>query len=236
MGFPTDVAEKVLVDCGRSCAICHKFCGTKIELHHIVQAADGGEDTYENCIPLCFDCHADVKAYNPRHPKGRKYTEDELKAHRDRWYSSVSNSPAIRSNDEYIEPDRNVFFKLKEYINDDVMNYIRDMDFGGWTYGIDQFNDLHRFIDKCLEPMMQFLDADLEKAKMDFRESLRQMFGASVSYCHCDDGKNCGVPADWTFTNPEMYDKAIDEMNRLSWDVWNSYYNFISLIKRKLII
>ena len=31
-----------------------------MELHHIKQVAYGGEDTFENCIPLCFDCHADM--------------------------------------------------------------------------------------------------------------------------------------------------------------------------------
>jgi hypothetical protein len=91
MGFPSDIVEKVLVACGRCCCICHKFCGTKIELHHIVQEADGGENIFDNCIPLCLDCHAEVKAYNPHHPKGRKFTESELKKHRDQWYSKVAN-------------------------------------------------------------------------------------------------------------------------------------------------
>lgn len=55
MGFKGSIANQVLVDTGRCCCLCHKFCGTKIELHHIKQKADDGEDTYENCIPLCFD-------------------------------------------------------------------------------------------------------------------------------------------------------------------------------------
>lgn len=89
MGFRSDVAEKALVACGRHCCICKKFCSFKIELHHIIQKADNGVDSFENCIPLCFDCHADVKAYNPKHPKGRRFTESELRAHRDGWYQKV---------------------------------------------------------------------------------------------------------------------------------------------------
>ena len=42
MGFPPDVAESALLGCGRCCCICHKFCGTKMELHHIVQKQEGG--------------------------------------------------------------------------------------------------------------------------------------------------------------------------------------------------
>ena len=79
MSFSDKVAEDALVACGRCCSLCNKFCGTKIELHHIEQMADGGDDTLDNCIPLCFDCHADVKTYNTEHPKGKKYTPSELK-------------------------------------------------------------------------------------------------------------------------------------------------------------
>lgn len=48
MAFSNSVSDEVLVKCGRCCCICHTFCGTKIELHHIKQHADGGEDTAEN--------------------------------------------------------------------------------------------------------------------------------------------------------------------------------------------
>jgi HNH endonuclease len=78
MGFSPEVAERALVACGRCCCTCHDFCGPKIELHHIKQVADGGNDTFENCIPLCFNCHSEVKSYNPQHPKGRKYTDGEV--------------------------------------------------------------------------------------------------------------------------------------------------------------
>lgn len=66
MGFPKSVEEQALVACGRCCCICHKFCGTKINLHHIKQKADGGEDTFENCIPLCLDCHEDMGKADPK--------------------------------------------------------------------------------------------------------------------------------------------------------------------------
>lgn len=93
MGFPPSIADEVLVKCGRHCCLCGKYAGLKMELHHIKQVADGGEDTADNCIPLCLDCHAEVGSYNPHHPKGRKYTEKELKGHRDKYYAMFSNMP-----------------------------------------------------------------------------------------------------------------------------------------------
>jgi hypothetical protein len=96
MSFPRSVRDDALSRCQRSCCICHIFCGSKIECHHIVQPQEGGEDSIDNCIPLCFDCHADVKAYNPKHPRGTSYSTSELRKHRDNWYTFCANNPVNR--------------------------------------------------------------------------------------------------------------------------------------------
>lgn len=64
-----------------------------MEIHHIVYRNKGGEDTEENGIPLCFDCHAEVGAYDPQHPKGRRFTESELRSHKQQWFRIVSLAP-----------------------------------------------------------------------------------------------------------------------------------------------
>ncbi|HEY1937090.1 MAG TPA: HNH endonuclease [Candidatus Angelobacter sp.] len=56
MSFSQTDVEKALISCGRHCCLCHKFCGTNIELHHIVPESKGGLDVLDNAIPLCFDC------------------------------------------------------------------------------------------------------------------------------------------------------------------------------------
>ena len=60
-----------------------------MEIHHIKAKADGGDDSFGNAIPLCFDCHAEVRQYDPRHPKGIKFSEKELILHRDNWYKKI---------------------------------------------------------------------------------------------------------------------------------------------------
>jgi HNH endonuclease/Domain of unknown function (DUF4431) len=89
-GWPADVRDEVLVLCGRRCCICHMFCGTKMELHHIEARAVGGSDTIENCIPLCLNCHAEVGHYNSQHPKGSKFSAKELRGHRAKWYAMMA--------------------------------------------------------------------------------------------------------------------------------------------------
>ena len=102
MSFPKSVEIEALVKCGRCCCICHKFCGTKIELHHIKQKAYGGADTIDKCIPLCLECHADMGKADPKHPKGKHYSENELRQHRDNWYKFYADHPnaAVDDNDQ----------------------------------------------------------------------------------------------------------------------------------------
>lgn len=89
MAFSEEIKTKVMVLCGRRCCVCHKFCGNNMEVHHIKAHADGGDDTLENAIPLCFDCHAIVRQYDPKHPKGVRFSEKELVQHRDAWYEHI---------------------------------------------------------------------------------------------------------------------------------------------------
>jgi HNH endonuclease len=92
-GFPQKSVEQLLVACHRRCCICHRWCGTKMEIDHIVQRADGGSNEMENAIALCFDCHAEAHAYNPRHPRGRRFTAAELRAHREQWLQLCKEHP-----------------------------------------------------------------------------------------------------------------------------------------------
>lgn len=103
MGFPNHVRTNVLTKCKRHCCLCGQYVGTNIELHHIKQKSDGGDDTEENCIPLCFNCHAIVKSYNPHHPKVLKYGEKELKIRRNEIYEYVKNKVLNSYIDDDIE-------------------------------------------------------------------------------------------------------------------------------------
>ncbi|MBZ9560510.1 HNH endonuclease [Halomonas coralii] len=61
-------------------------------MHHILPQSEGGPNTYENAIALCFDCHADAGHYNPKHPKGTKYSREELKKSKSQWIEMVRNN------------------------------------------------------------------------------------------------------------------------------------------------
>lgn len=95
MSFSPLAKENALVRSRRCCCICHEFAGLYTNVHHIVQKADGGEDDIDNAIVLCLRCHGEVGHYNVRHPIGNKYSEDELRKHRDQWWAWCVEQPTI---------------------------------------------------------------------------------------------------------------------------------------------
>jgi hypothetical protein len=99
MPFSNEVRIDALTKSRRCCCVCHKFCGRDINVHHIIQEANGGPNTTENAIPLCMECHSEAGHYSPGHPLGTKYSPKELKIHRENWLKWCE------SNQEKMLPD-----------------------------------------------------------------------------------------------------------------------------------
>lgn len=87
MGFPSKIKQEALRLSARHCSVFHRYKGIKMEVHHLIQEADGGPNTLENAIPLCFDRHSGAGHFNNRHPKGSKFSIPELP----RAWDSVNN-------------------------------------------------------------------------------------------------------------------------------------------------
>lgn len=95
MTFPKAAVARFLADVHRRCCVCHRFCGIKIETDHIVPKAEGGTDDIENAIAVCFECHAEIHAYNDKHPRGRKFSADELHHHKEQWLKICREMPGV---------------------------------------------------------------------------------------------------------------------------------------------
>lgn len=81
--FSEEIKQKCLLWSDRHCCLCGKICGTDIEIAHISEPED---NTLDNAIPLCYDCHAAIGHYNVEHPRGNRYRSAELKARREQIY------------------------------------------------------------------------------------------------------------------------------------------------------
>lgn len=130
-GFKRKEVAELLVKCRRRCCICHRFCGTKIETDHIDQAADSQNHSIENAIAVCFDCHAEIHAYNPRHPRGRKFTPEELRNHKKQWLEICETRPEI-----FLEASRNTDIGPLQGLLDELdHNLVISGEFSGGTMG-----------------------------------------------------------------------------------------------------
>jgi hypothetical protein len=101
MPFNQLQVSELLAKCHRRCCICHRFCGVKMETDHLVPLAEAGSDDIDNCLPVCFECHAEIHGYNDQHPRGRKFRPEELRAHRDQWLEICRTRPEV-----FTEPGR----------------------------------------------------------------------------------------------------------------------------------
>lgn len=73
---------KALLWCARHCCLCGKAAGVSIEVAHLKL----GDSSFDNAIPLCFDCHGATGHYSRDHPRGVKYRVRELKPRREQIY------------------------------------------------------------------------------------------------------------------------------------------------------
>jgi HNH endonuclease len=157
-GFNRNEVAALLVQCHRRCCICHRFCGTKMETDHIVPAAESHDHSIENAIPVCFDCHAEIHAYNPSHPRGRRFTSDELRAHKEQWLRICETRPEI-----FVEAARQVDIGPLQGLLDELdYNLIisRNLDFSNLGF---QFRDTQ--MERAIrEGIISIVDDDLRMA------------------------------------------------------------------------
>jgi HNH endonuclease len=236
MSFSLKVKEEVLVACGRHCCICHRFCGLKIEIHHIEFESAGGENIFENAIPLCFDCHADMRSYDAQHPKGTKYSESELKKHRDSWYQKIKESSGLLRREEAIVTDRIVYEQLTQILPwNGSIRFIRTNNFAGFSFNLDHLDDLHRFEYECENPSFEFVDSDLDGLLNQLRHYIESFCGLIAVNTFPTSKLNWNsVPEEWEVEQPKRFSEVVRELHNTAKAVGETYDSLIKLATRKL--
>lgn len=155
MGFPEKVKIEALVRSRRRCCVCHEYKGVGIEVHHIIPRSEGGEDTLENAIPLCFDCHGAAGHYNPKHPKGTKFSRKELVRHRDEWFRHVQSSSSEPESDTSFDGYLSRHIVALDYkAVREMFDFKKDVIPFGYDYILQ--NELYHFFQRILEDDLPF--------------------------------------------------------------------------------
>jgi hypothetical protein len=236
MPFPPDVKEDALVSCGRCCCICHKFCGIKIEVHHIHEESEGGNNALDNSIALCFDCHADMRSYDFLHPKGNKYSESELKRHRDNWHEKIKGNIGVADRELVVETDKQVYKVLIKVLPwEGSINFIRTNNFAGFSFKIDELKDLYKFEYICKNPSFEFIDPDLEVLRVNLLKLIDDFtYVISTQTFPIPKSDRNGIPKEWELDQPEHFHKIVNELNSLEDRIIDTYSSLMRTSTRKL--
>lgn len=164
MPFPRNVRDEALLACKRYCCYCEKYSGLNMEIHHIIQEADGGSNTLDNAIPVCLNCHGTIGAYNSNHPKGTKYSSKELKKIRDDFYAKIKDIP--RKVDQKTEADEKLLLEFQHDFTE-TLEYIVETDFSSELVNINLFDTLASLINKWTKKKYIFKLKQIENTKND---------------------------------------------------------------------
>lgn len=238
MGFNRSIKDKVLVASGRCCAICHKFCGQKIELHHIIQVADGGKNTFDNCIPLCFDCHSDMGKIDKKHPKGTQYSSQELYMHRDNWYKQVASGNNIYSqiDEKVFLEDKKLFESINSAFTQNVKNSLCKEDLSS-KFKFNTFNSIFNLIDYSYDPNNEFLNPLLEAQRSELFNNISKFknYIGLNTFPENILGTEYSVTQKWIAIHKDeniridssKLDNIAEKINDLADIIWKSYIEFV---------
>lgn len=248
MSFPENVANEALVRSERCCCICHKFCGPKIELHHIIQKADGGEDTLENCIPLCFDCHSDMGKGDTRHPKGKRYSEKELRMHRDNWYKKVDCGSSTSNINTIYDEDVALFQKICALFSPDIKYWLSETDIGRY-HPRGTFFELERYCYDANDPFSEFINPELEKLRGELVSAIDAFIACKATNVFPEKvgGEVVYATRLWLVNHTTWYPRGLtdedakilfneeaDDLRNSAKSLWNTYCDFVRQCRQRL--
>ena len=76
-----------------------------------------------------------MRSYDFTHPKGTKYTPDEIRQHRDRWYEKVAAGGGLAPVPEHVVVDKEVFRAFQELIPYyPTLDYLKGRNFAGFSF------------------------------------------------------------------------------------------------------
>jgi hypothetical protein len=208
-----------------------------MECHHIIPQAKGGEDSFENCIPLCFDCHAEVGHYSDDHPKGTKFTPDELRGHRDAWNAAQAAGHSPAAPGDYLELDKKLYRKLYDLLggSGDMLHF-RDHDYGN-RYSRRHEKKLYEFLYQADLPETEFFDAQMASAFADLYSAIAAYKKQGGNRVWFEPNDEAGIPQEWLHGgNPQekRFWEAVEVMNKAATVVWEAFCQFVKTARASL--
>lgn len=210
-----------------------------MEIHHIVQQADGGDNSVENGIPLCFNCHAEAGNYNKHHPKGTKFSSEELRNHRDKWFTMVASLPLSQSAVSYGELDKRVAIELNDMVKESGLYFTFRDDTSWHGYSPEVRRAWISIIEESKRPDMKFADSELEKLRADFVQILataKSKFGETSHLCKVSGNFKIKPANDVGWEKYRAHEEAASEVDALLSHAVTAYDLLLDSMRKRLIL
>jgi len=233
--IPTDVQTAVLANGARRCVLCFHLGGDLAEKHgqiaHIDQ--DPSNASEDNLAFMCLPHHS---LYDSKTRQHKNYTLGEVKLARSNLYQLVANGGHLGNAgpSTSIEADRRILREFLEAVpSDRTMGFLKEQHFAD-TFDWKHLADIQRLLREKHGPEHEFLDADLEVARLHFHDDCRKFLRVLTTYTFPGPGDKHSIPKEWREQKPELLTKAVEEIHAAVERVCESYQSLVRASRRRL--
>ena len=181
-------ADDLLVRCHRCCCICHRYCGVKIELDHIIPQAETRPATmtsrtlFQPALSVMLKSTVTTTSI----PGGRKFRPEELRKHREQWLTLCKQDPGILVGRSTRDSEVGPLQALIDELEFNVTAATQISGYGGCLFLVDQFGRAVR------EGSISTLQDSLKRSILDAYSSMSkvdlQITGA-MAHMHGTEGR-----------------------------------------------
>jgi hypothetical protein len=177
-----------------------------------------------------------MRSYDFKHPKGTKYTPDELRQHRDRWYEKVAVGGGLAPLPEHVAVDKEVFRAFQEVVPYyPALDYLKGRNFAGFSFERAPLDPIFRYAHYADRVEYEFLDPELEAARGEFVDAARrftQVISVNTWTTHLTGCST--VPPEWEETQPDRFSSVVAEIHESANSIERAYAHIVRLARCRL--
>jgi hypothetical protein len=177
-----------------------------------------------------------MRSYDHKHPKGNKYSENELKRHRDNWYAKITGNTGLAGRQEVVETDKHVYSRLIHLLPwDGSIRVISDNNFDGSSFRYEKLRDFDSFEYQCRNPAFEFIDPDLESLRAKLYTIIHCLSAtlAENAFPTTMPG-DFSVPAEWEVLQPMRFHEVVSKIHETCREIVETYSSLVRTATRKL--
>lgn len=235
----SDTEAAVLAKSARRCTLCFHLKGDLSEkIGQIAHLDDNPANNKEdNLAWMCLEHHC---TYDSKTKQHKNYTLREVKTARAKLHGIVAEGKHLAqshtpSSVSQVEADKKTLHDLLAVVpSNGAMKFLRSNNFG-FSFDWRDLDEVATFFHDRSGPDHEFLDEQLEAARMRFRESCGTLLSTLALNTFPTNGEHrSAVPDEWEIEDPKRFHKTIRAIHSASDAVCGAYDDLVRLARQKL--